>query len=130
MKATAEYKAYIRSQYNETKQLYTQFMDEMNAGTLTTYEKCMEYTYMLHHVGINNDDIINEGNHALYRVMDMYQVSVYRIFKRTSLVVQWLRLHDPNAGGSSSIPGQGTRFHRLQLRLVISYPISQCRNHG
>ena len=28
-----------------------------------------------------------------------------------SLVVQWLRLHAPNAGGLSSIPGQGTRSH-------------------
>ena len=34
----------------------------------------------------------------------------------TSLVVQWLRLHDPNAGGLGSIPGQGTRSRVLQLR--------------
>ncbi|TEA30592.1 hypothetical protein DBR06_SOUSAS4110027, partial [Sousa chinensis] len=31
-----------------------------------------------------------------------------------SLVVQWLRLHTPNAGGSGSIPGQGTRSHLPQ----------------
>ena len=41
-------------------------------------------------------------------------------FKRfslgTSLVVQWLRLHTPNAGGPGSIPDQGTRSHMLQLR--------------
>ena len=35
---------------------------------------------------------------------------------RTSLVVQWLRLCAPNAGGSGSIPGQGTRSHVLQQR--------------
>ena len=29
----------------------------------------------------------------------------------TSLVAHWLRLHAPNAGGPSSIPGQGTRSH-------------------
>ena len=29
----------------------------------------------------------------------------------TSLVAQWLRLRAPNAGGPSSIPGQGTRSH-------------------
>ncbi|TEA26021.1 hypothetical protein DBR06_SOUSAS3210075, partial [Sousa chinensis] len=29
--------------------------------------------------------------------------------KGTSLVVQWLRLHAPIAGGLGSIPGQGTR---------------------
>ena len=27
----------------------------------------------------------------------------------TSLVVQWLRLRDPNAGGTGSIPGRGTK---------------------
>ncbi|TEA24199.1 hypothetical protein DBR06_SOUSAS17310001, partial [Sousa chinensis] len=31
-----------------------------------------------------------------------------------SLVVQWLRLHTPNAGGPGSIPGQGTRSHMPQ----------------
>ena len=34
----------------------------------------------------------------------------------TSLVVQWLRRHAPNAGGSGSIPGQGTGSHVPQLR--------------
>ena len=33
----------------------------------------------------------------------------------TSLVVQWLRLHAPNAGDLGLIPGQGTRSHVLQL---------------
>ena len=36
----------------------------------------------------------------------------------TSLVIQWLRLHAPNAGGRGSIPGQGTTSHMLQLRLA------------
>ncbi|TEA42750.1 hypothetical protein DBR06_SOUSAS1610279, partial [Sousa chinensis] len=30
-------------------------------------------------------------------------------------VVQWLRLHTPNAGGPGSIPGQGTRSHMPQI---------------
>ena len=30
---------------------------------------------------------------------------------RTSLVVYWLRLHAPNAGGPGLIPDQGTRPH-------------------
>ena len=34
---------------------------------------------------------------------------------RTSLVVQWLRLRSPDAGGLGSILGQGTRSHMLQL---------------
>ena len=34
----------------------------------------------------------------------------------TSLLVQWLKLRAPNAGGLGSNPGQGTRFHMLQLR--------------
>ena len=34
----------------------------------------------------------------------------------TSLMVQWLRLHAPNAGGLGSIPGQETRSLMPQLR--------------
>ena len=30
-------------------------------------------------------------------------------WNRSSLVVQWVRLCAPNAGGPGSIPGQGTR---------------------
>ena len=37
----------------------------------------------------------------------------------TSLVIQWLRLHTPNAGGPGSILGQGTRSHMPQLRVRI-----------
>ena len=33
-----------------------------------------------------------------------------------SLVVQWLRLHAPDAGNLGLIPGQGTRSHMLQLK--------------
>ena len=35
----------------------------------------------------------------------------------TSLVVRWLRLSGPNAGGLGLIPGQGTRFHMPQLKI-------------
>ena len=35
----------------------------------------------------------------------------------TSLVVQGLRLHAPNAGGLGLISGRGTRSHMLQLRV-------------
>ena len=35
----------------------------------------------------------------------------------TSLVVQWLRLHAPNAGGLGSMPDQETRSFMLQLRV-------------
>ena len=35
----------------------------------------------------------------------------------TSLVVQYLRLHAPNAGGLGLIPGQGTRCCMLQLEI-------------
>ena len=44
---------------------------------------------------------------------------------KTSLAVQWLRLHAPNAGGPGSIPGQGTRSHMWQLRahmLLLKIP--------
>ena len=35
----------------------------------------------------------------------------------SSLVVQWLRLQAPNAGGSGLIPGQGTGSHMPQVRV-------------
>ena len=35
----------------------------------------------------------------------------------TPLVVQWLRLCAPNAGGPGSIPGQGTGSHMTQLKI-------------
>ena len=38
---------------------------------------------------------------------------------RTSLVVQWLRLCPPNAGGLGSFPGRETRSHMLQLRVCM-----------
>ena len=40
-------------------------------------------------------------------------------FMGTSLVVQWLRLRAPNAGGLGSIPGQGARSHVPQLRVCM-----------
>ena len=43
-----------------------------------------------------------------------HSVKYLNVFK-TSLVVKWLSLHAPNAGGLGSIPGQGTRSHMLQL---------------
>ena len=32
-------------------------------------------------------------------------------------MVQWLRLHAPNARGPGSIPDQGIRFHMTQIRV-------------
>ena len=37
----------------------------------------------------------------------------------TSLVVQWLRPHTPNAWGPSSIPSQGTRCHMPQRKSCV-----------
>ena len=36
----------------------------------------------------------------------------------TSLVVQWLKLHSHNAGDLGLIPGQGTRSHMPQLKIL------------
>ena len=37
----------------------------------------------------------------------------------TSLVVQWLRVHAPNARSLASTPGGGTRTHKPQLRVCM-----------
>ena len=41
-----------------------------------------------------------------------------RLWQGTSLVVQWLSLHAPNAGGLGLVPSQGTRAHMPQLRVL------------
>ena len=47
-------------------------------------------------------------------------VPLRRQVGRLSLVVQWLRLHSPKAGGWGLIPGQGSRFHMPQLRAHVA----------
>ena len=32
-------------------------------------------------------------------------------------MVQWLTFHAPNTGGTELTPGQGARFHMVQLQL-------------
>ena len=47
----------------------------------------------------------------------------------TSLVVQRLRLHAPNAEGQGSIPGQETRSHTSRLRAcMLQLKDTACRN--
>ena len=41
-------------------------------------------------------------------------------------MVQWLRLHAPNAGAPGLIPGQGTRSHMLQLKIFYAATKTQC----
>ena len=45
---------------------------------------------------------------------------IKNVFLGTSLVVQWLRLHAPNAGGPGSIVDQGIRSHMLQIQIQHS----------
>ena len=49
-----------------------------------------------------------------------------KIIWGTSLVVQWLRLHTPNAGGLGSIPGQGTGSHMPQLKIPHAAINTRC----
>ena len=48
----------------------------------------------------------------------------------TSLVVQWIGLHAPNAGGPGSIPGQGSRshMHAATKSLHATTKEPECRN--
>ena len=47
----------------------------------------------------------------------------------TSVVVQWLKLCTPNAGGLGSIPGQGTISHILHKRSMIPYAITKIQHN-
>ena len=39
---------------------------------------------------------------------------------KTSLVVQWLRRHTPNAAGPRSIPSQGARSYTPQIKILLA----------
>ena len=43
-------------------------------------------------------------------------INLFNLYAGSSLIVQWLRLHAPSAGGPGSIPCQGTRTQMPQLR--------------
>ena len=49
--------------------------------------------------------------------------------KATSLVVQWLQLHDSNAGDPGSIPDGGARSHMLQLRPSTAKQIKDVKEY-
>ena len=57
--------------------------------------------------------------------------ATFKVFRGTPLVVQWLRLCNPNAEGLGLIPGQGTRSHMPQLRVPMLHLracLSKCRS--
>ena len=60
---------------------------------------------------------LGEGEGGLVFNEDtQFQLGKLKTVLGTSLAVQWLRLHAPNAGGWGSITGQGTRSRMPQLR--------------
>ena len=65
------------------------------------------------------DGIVINGFKIYYKAIKILKVWYWHNYRyvRISLVVQWLRLCTPNAGGLNSIPGQGTRSHMLQLKI-------------
>ena len=67
------------------------------------------FTYVLSFL---HDSLMRYHPHLLIRKLKL----------RTSLVVQWLRLHALNEGGPGSTPDQGTRSHMPQLRIGILIP--------
>ena len=48
----------------------------------------------------------------------------------TSLVIQWLMFCPPNAGGLGWIPGQKTRSHMLQLKILNAVKIKDLERHN
>ena len=61
-----------------------------------------------------------------YIIKQKTESVLYRNIKTVnSLVVQWLRLCAPSVGGLGSIPGQGTRSHMPQLKILCAATKSQ-----
>ena len=72
-----------------------------------------------HFIGLAWKETVSPGGAGSWDLRgSLSKISMVSAFHcpRTSLVVQWLKLHAPNAGGSGSIPGQGTGSHVPQLR--------------
>ena len=67
--------------------------------------------------GVLNSLHCQGEGHNYQLILHLGKLRMYIV--STSVVVQWLRLCAPNAKGPGSIPGQGTRFHMLQLRFCI-----------
>ena len=51
-------------------------------------------------------------------ILEKSLISDLKNKKRTSLVVQWVGFHAPNAGGQGSILDQGIRSHMPQLKNI------------
>ena len=51
---------------------------------------------------------------------------LHKVKRQTFPVVQWLRLHTPNAGGLGLIPVQGTRSHKPQLKIPHAVTKTWC----
>ena len=58
----------------------------------------------------------------LLQMFNLQNSKIINVDCGTSLVVQLLRLHAPNAGGLGSSPGQGTSSDTLQLRAHMLRP--------
>ena len=68
-----------------------------------------------HRFGLERDSPDGAGSWDFRgRLSNISRVSAFHC-PGTSLVVQWSRLHAPNAGGSGSIPVQGSGSHVPQL---------------
>ena len=71
--------------------------------------------------------LLNRTYHFLTRSpISLFTVSV--VYLGTSLVVQWLRLHTPDAGGLGSIPCRETISHMLQQRSSAAKQINNFFN--
>ena len=62
------------------------------------------------------DGNFHKFNHFKFSNRGGYVKELSDQFAGTSLVVQWLRLSNPNAGGLGSIPSQGTGSHMPQRK--------------
>ena len=72
---------------------------------------------LLWEVGQSKDSRSAEPEAALLeKGRGIFLFSIKVLFLGTSLVVYWLGLRAPKAGGLGPITGQGTRSHRPQLR--------------
>ena len=70
------------------------------------------------------ENICNQSNWQKINLQNIQAAHVAQSKKKkwtgTSLVVQWVRLQAPGAKGLGFIPGQRTRSHMLQLKILYA----------
>jgi len=107
---------------NEQQERVWKVLQDIYLKISTKFQKSTVFEVKL--LCAENDSIVLCMNYIIWSSQHVDKVDIIipilligKLGEGTSLVAQWLRLWDHNARGQGSIPGQGTRSPKLQLKI-------------